>query len=312
MMNLFQILLNKLHIFNTLLLFSMDRVNQIISKLARLPTWNDGISKSVEGKKWIKETTAKVLRQRGGETKFHNPKFVGEFRQYVNVVCWMIGNKDIRADLNLFLRRVEKVILSSSSTWAFAYLKEAYRITVCALSGRPEAMPYGSNSLLVRRDKHGLPTILPIRLRLVLIEFINSVKCQDVNGHGIEDSILAIYPTVLGPKMDPRLRKDVVGILTVMTIFRTFKTKVTPTISTIIAPFGGTTRTFSMSTISVALQRLGLVSGIGFNTPKLSVGRFIPHRSTKTGPNGSISVLSASLDALALLHEPRVLGSLII
>jgi hypothetical protein len=216
--------------------------------------------------------------------------------------------------MNLFLRRVEKIILSSSSTWAFAYLKEAYRLTVRALSGQPEVKPpYGvKGSLLVRRDKTGLPTILPPKLRQILVCAMHELRSVDANGHGIEDSILSIYPPVTGPVMDPRLRKDVVGILTVMTIFRTFKTKVTPTLSTVTAPFGGKVRTLEGSTLMVALRRLGLISGIGYRVPRLTVGKFTPHRSTKAGPNGAISALGASLDALALLHEPRVLFSLLV
>lgn len=313
MKSLFTTFLSGLRIFNSFILSSLDLVNSQLSKVAKLPTWSDGISTSHEGKKWIKETTSKVIRQMGKDTKYLNPKFVGEFRQYVNVVCWMIGNKHIRQDMNLFLRRVEKIILSSSSTWAFAYLKEAYRLTVRALSGQPEVLPpYGvKGSLLVRRDKTGLPTILPPKLRRVLVLAMQELRSVDANGHGIEDSILSIYPPVVGPKMDPRLQKDVVGILTVMTIFRTFKTKVTPTLNTVTAPFGGKVKTSERSTLMVALRRLGLISGIGYNVPRLSVGKFTPYKSTKTGPNGSISSLGASLDALALLHEPMVLFSLL-
>lgn len=314
MKSLFHNFLSKLHIFNRFLLSCLDAVNTQLSKVAKLPTWNDGISKSHENKKWIKETTAGIIRQRGKDTKYHNPRFVGEFRKYVNVACWMIGNKQIRQDMNLFLRRVEKIILSSSSTWAFAYLKEAYRLTIRALSGSPEVLPpYGiKGSLLVRRDKTGLPNILPPRLRQILVQAMRELRNVDANGHGIEDSILAIYPPVIGPKMDPRLQKDVVGILTVMTIFRTFKTKVIPTLNTVTAPFGGSVKTLESSTLMVALRRLGLISGVGYKVPRLTVGKFTPHRSTKAGPNGSISALGASLDALALLHEPRVLGSLLI
>ena len=314
MKSLYQNFLSGLRIFNSLLLKSLDSINSQISKVAKLPTWNDGISKSHEGKRWIKETTSKIIKQRGKDTKYQNPKFVGEFRKFVNVVCWIIGNKQIRQDMNLFLRRVEKIILSSSSTWAFAYLKEAYRLTIRALSGSPEVLPpYGvKGSLLVRRDKTGLPTILPPRLRQILVAAMQHLRNVDANGHGIEDSILAIYPPVVGPKMDSRLQKDVVGILTVMTIFRTFKTKVTPTLNTVTTPFGGKVKTLEGSTLMVALRRLGLISGIGYKVPQLTVGKFTPHRSTKAGPNGSISALGASLDSLALLHEPKVLFSLLV
>nr|UIW13830.1 MAG: RNA-dependent RNA polymerase [Rhizoctonia solani mitovirus 58] len=315
MKSFFKIFLSRLQIFNSVLLSSIDKVNAIIAKVAKLPSWSDGITKSMEGKRWIKETTSKVIRTRGSGTKYHNPKFVGEFRRYVNVVCWMIGNKQIRQDMNLFLRRVEKIILSSSSTWAFAYLKEAYRLTVRALSGHPEVKPpYGiKGSLLVRRDKTGLPTILPPRLRQILVSAMEFLKDADIDRSvELKDSILFLYPPQPIRPMDARLRKDVVGILTVMTIFRTFKTKVTPTLKTVISPFGGTAKTISMSTLMVALRRLGIISGIGYKLPRLSVGNFIPHRSTKAGPNGSISALGASLDALALLHEPKVLFSLLV
>lgn len=302
-----------LSFFNTLLIQFLDRTNLILSKVAKLPTWSDGISVSNEGKTWIKETTSKVTKTRGSKTTFKNPKFVGEFRKYVDVTCWMIGNKAIRADLNLFLRRVEKIILSSSSTWAFAYLKECYRLTVRALAGSPEVtIPYGQNTLLVRRDANGLPRILPPRLRTILMEFINYMRLSgnSIAKQEIEDSIVRLYPEV-APGLNPGLRKDIVGILTVMTIFRTFKTKVTPTVSTIIQPFGGSCKTLSKSTIMMGLRRLGLFTGIGERVPSLSIGKFKPHRSTKAGPNGSISILGASLDALALLHEPKVLGGLL-
>jgi hypothetical protein len=135
------------------------------------------------------------------------------------------------------------------------------------------------------------------------------------------------FAAPIQPKVVPRetQQKNIVGILTLVSIFRVFKTSVKASVGTIIKPFDGFVRTLPSGLIHDALVSLNtpvvvrtimsfgpngpepktiIKRGTSSGTPTLSWGRFEPHKSLKAGPNGSISTWSAALDALAFLHEP--------
>jgi hypothetical protein len=150
---------------------------------------------------------------------------------------------------------------------------------------------------------------------------IDYSKVENIGGSSI-DTIPSSIPAL------PRetQQRNIVGILTLVSIFRVFKTSVKASVDTIIKPFDGFVRTLPSGLIHDALVSLNtpvvvrtimsfgptgpvpktiIKRGANTETPTLGWGRFEPHKSLKAGPNGSISTWSAALDALAFLHEPK-------
>jgi len=97
------------------------------------------------------------------------------------------------------------------------------RLVIRSLSGNPE--PKFLKGVMVKRDHTGLPTIIPLSLRKALRDY----------------------------RENQRL---VVCILSVISVFRVFPTKVKPSLDTITAPFDGIARTIDSSAIRLALAEL--------------------------------------------------------
>jgi len=184
----------------------------------------------------------------------------------------------MRAYYLLLLTRVERLITVSGSTWAFAYMKETLRLTTRALARTPELVTVDP-SVRVKRDHYGLPTIIPMPIREILRYNIdNDITSQVV-------------------------RRIIIATLSIISIFRSFETKVSPKLDTIIDPFNGESKTLPQAEIRQALKTLSV--------HKLSMGNFNPVSSTKAGPNAPFSTWAAGLDALAFIHYPNQLYTLL-
>lgn len=97
------------------------------------------------------------------------------------------------------------------------------RLVIRSLSGSPETV--FSKGIMVSTDHTGLPTIIPLELRKIL----RSYRCY---------------------------QREVVCILSVLSVYRVFPTKVLPKLGTILEPFSGSTRTFERSALKRALKDL--------------------------------------------------------
>lgn len=202
---------------------------------------------------------------------------IREFKRFATIVAWITMTMHLRQYYVLLLDRVERLIRSSSSTWAFAYMKEVLRLTTRALAGTPEMKT--DNPIRVKRDHYGLPTIIPIRLRDMLRDFIDNNLSSQV------------------------MRRAIIGCLTIISIFRSFETKVKESLDTIVNPFEGMERTLPHDEVKRAVESLG--------KSKLSIGSFTPVVSQKAGPNAPFSTWSAGIDALAFIHYPNQLLKLL-
>lgn len=310
----------------------LDIVNaQIADAGSKIPTFGSGVSRKSENKRWIRESNPKFFPKgsikKGVKAIPMNSKG-GEFKKFATIVSWIISNKSLRPYFYDFLRRVERLIVNNSNNYAFAYLKECLRLSVRALSGNPELNPQYSGVIRVRRDSFGIPTILPLSMRLVLHSYILASNPQlEEKEHGF-----TTHPSfgpsdyVNKPKFN---QKDIVGVLTLLSVFRVFKTTVRASVKTIVKPFDGFLRTLPSGLIHDALKRMCTpikirkvfdtntwteivtVTFEEYNKPNIRYGKFTPHKSLKSGPNGSISTWSAGLDALAFLHEPSKAVALI-
>lgn len=205
----------------------------------------------------------------------------GEFKRYVIVVAWITNTNHLKQHYLLLIERILKLSKNCSFNWAFAYMKEVLRLTIRALAGSPEQICQGA--IRVKRDKFGLPTIIPLWLRYLLIQFIEN------NGH-LETQ---------------KARKAVIAILTLLSIFRIFPTKVKPSLDSITKPFDGKAKSLNPEMVKEALDSI-LTTNDGRRL-RISIRAFKPHVSSKAGPNGPFNTWGAGMDALAFIHEPKQL-----
>jgi hypothetical protein len=117
------------------------------------------------------------------------------------------------------------LIKSSGFNFTFLYLKEVMRLVIRALAGSPEPItPLGG--VMVKRDHNGLPTIIPLSLRKLLLE---------------------------GPRNN---NKTLVALLSLISVFRVFPTSVKPSLATIISPFAGLNRSIDSSILRDAVVEI--------------------------------------------------------
>nr|UYL94479.1 MAG: RNA-dependent RNA polymerase [Leptosphaeria biglobosa mitovirus 2] len=123
---------------------------------------------------------------------------------------------------------------------------------------------------MVKVDMLGLPKIIPFHLRKFLINFKNTKGSQ----------------------------REVIGILTVLSIFRVFPTRVKPSLSSVTQPFNGLFRTFTVP--KEVYKELGLSQK---SLCHLRPAKLINAESS--GPNSYKAIWGGVIDALALLHHPK-------
>jgi len=193
-----------------------------------------------------------------------------EFKNYVKITAWITSTTHMRANYNILVERIAKLIKASGFTWTFAYLKEVNRLTTRALAGTPDF-----TSSFVGRDKYGLPTIIPGYVREVLRSFIDKTMRSQV------------------------ARRVIIATLSILGIFRTFPTTVQPSLVTVQEPFTGTTKLLPVEEMKAALKSMGHKDAY----PRLSLGNFKPLISKKAGPNGTFATWSAGIDAIAFISS---------
>jgi len=176
----------------------------------------------------------------------------------------LTGSVDRRSSLKLLNKRIVALVENSGWSFTFSYLKEGLRLTIRALAGQPETR-WDNSIPRVKRDRLGYPTILPKPLR---------------------ESLL-----------DPSKNIGVVrATLCILSVFRTFKVPVKPSLSSILDDFDGTSRTFDCLIIRKALRALKL---------RVKFGSFRGFISESSGPNSKFATWGASIDALAFIEYPK-------
>jgi hypothetical protein len=187
-----------------------------------------------------------------------------ELKSFYKLPIIITKSDSSNSSLKLLNSRIVTLVENSGWTFAFLYLKESVRLTIRALAGQPE--PLWDNSIpRVKRDPHGLPTIIPLSLRLIF--------------------------------NDPSKNIGIVrATLCILSVFRVFKVPVKPSLGSIIEPFNGLASTFPYLRISKALNMLKL-------TAKFS--NFRGFISESAGPNTKFSTWGATIDALAFIEYPK-------
>lgn len=194
-----------------------------------------------------------------------------ELSRFFEITIWACGGERKQDGFAIMLTRFKSLFKKMGPKGLFYYLKEALRLTVCFLADQPVTM--GSNTPYVKRDGHGIPTVIPWSLRQELLLF----KTGGLRG----DKGLTVC------------------ILTLLSIYRIFPNRVRPNLKSILAPFSGTSQTIDLGLLRRALRVLS-VGPLVLQNPKLLL-------IEKASPNSSKATWGSSLDAVAMLYYPKTL-----
>lgn len=213
-----------------------------------------------------------ILQKRSTHNKNVKKQWISkkEVHRFINVILWATRTRVLEREYHELGDRILLLWRNSGSTFTFKYLKECLNITTRKIA-KIDIEP--SKSIFVKLDRYGFPSIIPK-------EIVKSINVD------VED---------LGSR-----KLFIVGILTVLSIFRVFPTKVKESMDTITNKFSGLSRELDRVDIQSALSTLGIKIHKKWFKIKL-LG------SVKAGPNSHKAFLGTCLDAFALLHSPRVL-----
>jgi len=191
-------------------------------------------------------------------------------------VLWSYSLKEYKRSFNVLLARISALVKQSGWTFTFNYLKEVVRVLVRLLAGNEVVK---STKVFVKTDKQGFPVIIPKDLRDVIL--LNEVR--------------------------PHIRKKMIGaLLTILSLYRVFPTKVNPSTSTITEPFNGLSKSLDSDLLIKSLKELGLYKSYKKNN------RCRLYWSEAAGPNSAIAGFGSINDALALLHTPSILWHVLV
>lgn len=187
---------------------------------------------------------------------------------------------------NIFRDRITKLCKPSFkrggvNKHAFLYLKECLRLVIMYLAGTPQH-GFVSGQIMVRKDRWGLPVIIPKFLRLF---------------------IRLYYVYICNPSIFLKEYKGINNIITcilsILSIFRVLPTKPLPSLDTIINPFNGILKSIDSAMLVSAMKELPLAF-FKLDTPKLLL-------LESAGPNGFKSTWTCMIDILAFICNPGVL-----
>jgi len=137
------------------------------------------------------------------------------------------------------------------------------------IAGTPD-FTYPERGVLVKRDRYGIPKIIPLGIRVSLR------NCKDPS------SVMVIRLT-----------------LTLISVYRVFPTKVKPSLDTITGAFEGISQRLPQEEIDTVVKAF-IKRRIGFG----SLRGFI---SESAGPNMNVATWSSGIDALAFIFYPKQL-----
>jgi len=207
-----------------------------------------------------KFTTFTHLRVKKAVSKWIKLK---EFKIYFLITIWISQCDKFAIPFYVLMDRIKDLVHSTGFNFTFEYLRIATHLTIQAINCSPL---FEMSQPRVKRDHHGFPTIIPVEIRRIIRD-----------------------------KSHPNYVNVVKATLTSLSIFRTFPTKVEPKLSTIIAPFTGSSRTLNNVEIAEVLNEMKI---------RIYSNAFKGFISENAGPNGSKATWTSHLDALALLYNP--------
>nr|QDH86714.1 MAG: RNA-dependent RNA polymerase [Mitovirus sp.] len=144
-----------------------------------------------------------------------------EFRGFYDLISWAFAiDKEMQVPLKLLSKRILTLFKKSGPNFAFLYMKEVSRLVIRFVSGHPETK---SRKVLVSVDPNGLPNIIPVTFRSLIVN------------------------------MDYKMLRV---ILTSISIYRVFPTKPRIDLGTITDGFTGITRVLDPTILTRAVKEL--------------------------------------------------------
>lgn len=195
-----------------------------------------------------------------------------EFKKFVTLCIWACGAGEFTSSFELLRDRILKLIKNSGLPGTYNYLKEVLRLVIRFLAGQAELNSYQKGRVAVRCDSRGLPTIIPWRLREIILQF--DAKAPDITNMRL-----------------------IVCILTCLSIFRVFNVFPKASLKTVITAFNGVGLVLPQEEINQAIQELPF-GNLTLRAPRLLV-------LETASPNACKSTWGAVLDAAAFLAYPR-------
>jgi len=203
--------------------------------------------------------------------------------KYWLILVWLLGNRDVRANSLLLVKRIRCLYTTNGALFTVMYLKESHRLIMKALAGKPQCC----EPPLRVATRRGLPLIIPGRLRILM-------ENKNENSRVIK------------------------LVLSLITVYKVIKAPPKLDLSTITSPFKG----ISPRVLMEELKFLHESRFSGFQPPKpqdLKIwdllglkfkqgGHLLPLLSA--GPNVRQASVGAILDAIALHEEPNLLEAL--
>jgi len=168
---------------------------------------------------------------------------------------------------------------------SFLYLKECVRLVIVYLAGTPDH-GFVLGRIMVRKDRWGLPVIIPKYLRIFLrlyFVYISNKSIFHLEYKGINNVITCI--------------------LSLLSIYRIFPTKPLPSLDTITGPFTGIWKSIDSAMLVRAMKEIPL-KFFKLEAPKLLL-------IESAGPNGFKSTWTCALDVIAFILNPMLLFSYI-
>jgi hypothetical protein len=156
---------------------------------------------------------------------------------------------------------------ASGKKFLVAYLKETVRMVIAFLNHSLYTLPKGGTE--ARKDRRGLPTIVPGKLR-------HHIRLARDEG---------VWYSVLVTR----------AVLTILSFYRVMSYSTKPSLKSITDSFGGVDPLFPSGELGVVLTLF----------PKVSLGKPTLFISESAGPNGPKATWFSAIDAISFLYNPR-------
>lgn len=203
----------------------------------------------------------------------HGKKWISkkEFTRFCQLPVWICGQRSLWKScyrpLSLNLLRLWS---KGGDKWFIQYCAECSKILV-SWAGN-ESLNRANNSVLVSVTKRGIPKVLPVPLRKLVVSY----------KHSSYQGKLALRLT-----------------LTILSVYRVIGTFPVLKLGTITSPFGGVDRELPLREIK---RSLNLLTKTTFTLAQPDLGTI----SDSSGPNYARATWSSGLDAIAMSYHPLV------
>lgn len=197
-----------------------------------------------------------------------------EFAPFIEVLMWVTDCRTSLKEYYILIDRISRLVSNNKWKFSFDYMKKVFTMVVRYFAGEPFIkVPEHYKGILVKADRLGLPTIIPVNLRKQIVLWSN-------------------------PETMWRTRLDIICLLSFLSIYRIFPAKAVVDLSSITDEFVGVTRTFDPKQIRLAID------DIAVKIKRNAYGKVRLLDMDSAGPNSRRSTWGAEIDALAFIHQP--------